>query len=484
MGSNIYDSALEQAELIRTKKVSSEELTERYIRRIEKYDNEINAVIVRTFDDALERAKEADSALARGEQLGPLHGVPMTIKESYVMANTPSTWGIEAFKNNYSDSDGLAVRRFRAAGAVFLGKTNVPTDLADFQSYNPIYGVTGNPYDPTRTPGGSSGGSAASLASGFSALEAGSDIGGSIRNPAHFCGIYGHKPTYGIVPMQGHELVPGIPEADLAVCGPLARSADDLAVALDIMARPVDREAIALRVDLPRADFAELKDLRVAIWASDDIAPVSQDTINRANQVARILRDEGATVSEEVRPNFDTAFAHANYQSLLTAVMTSAMRPAEVKLALAAAAELDPDDRSISAVNTRATVMSHRDWIRTNTRREKLRRAWDEFFQEWDILVCPQMATSAFPHDHRPFGDRVIMVDQTEQSYFKQIFWAGMIVNAYLPSTVFPTGLDADGLPIGLQAVSAPYRDHRTIEFAKQITQHIGGFEAPENMIG
>ncbi len=484
MASDIFDSAVRLAEQVRSKEISSSELTRAYIERIEKYDGDINAVVVRTFEDALAEADRADVAVSRGDQLGPLHGVPMTIKESYVMADTASTWGIEAFRDNRSAEDGLAVRRFREAGAVFLGKTNVPTDLADFQSYNPIYGVTGNPYDPSRTPGGSSGGSAAALASGFSALEAGSDIGGSIRNPAHFCGVYGHKPTYGIIPMQGHELVAGIPEADLAVCGPLARSAEDLAVALDIMARPADREAVAIQVNLPSAGFSRLKDLRVAIWATDEIAPVSEETILRSQQVAQILRDEGAIVSETARPDFDPAYAHANYQSLLTAVMTSAMTPDQVAAATAAVAELEPDDNSIAAVNARATVMSHRDWIRTNTKREKLRRAWEGFFKDWDVLVCPQMATSAFPHDHRPFGERMLVVDGSEQPYFQQLFWAGMIVNAYLPSTVFPTGLDHSGLPIGLQAVGAPYRDHLTIEFARQITRHIGGFGAPQHLIG
>jgi amidase len=200
----------------------------------------------------------------------------MTIKESYVLKDTPATWGLEAFKDNVATRDGLAVSRFRQAGAHFLGKTNVPVDLADFQSYNPIYGTTGNPWNTERIPGGSSGGSSAALAAGFGALEAGSDIGGSIRNPAHYCGVYGHKPTWGIVPMSGHELMEGVPDADLSVCGPLARSAADLALALGIMAGPVEREAVGWRLDLPGPDIASLKSLRVAIWPNDDQAPVSR----------------------------------------------------------------------------------------------------------------------------------------------------------------------------------------------------------------
>jgi len=475
-----YESALTLAAKIKAKEISSRELTELYINRIEHYDEQINAVVVRTFDAALVAADAADQALAEGRDLGPLHGVPMTIKESYVLADTPATWGLEAFKANVSKTDGLAVSRFKEAGAHFLGKTNVPVDLADFQSYNPIYGVTGNPWDTQRTPGGSSGGSAAALAAGLTALEAGSDIGGSIRNPAHFCGVYGHKPTYGIVPMQGHELVAGQPEADLAVCGPLARSAEDLAVALSIMAGPADRESLGWSLNLPGPDLRELKSFRVAIWATDALAPVAREVEDRALKVGQTLERLGARVSYDARPDFDLEHAMQNYQTLLNSVMTAAWDDEAVSKAIERAASFAPDDRSTEAVNARAAVLSHRDWIRTNSRREKLRHAWTAFFNDWDILICPQMATAAFPHDHRAFSERSLLVDNVEQPYFQQLMWAGMIVNAYLPSTVFPTGLSTEGLPIGLQAVSAPYRDYRTIEFARLITQEMGGFVAPK----
>lgn len=477
-----FASAIELAEKLKAKEVSSAELTDMYIGRIEAHDGEINAVIVRIFERARKDAAAADAAIARGNDLGPLHGVPMTIKESYVIADTPATWGLEAFRNNVSREDGLAVRRFRDAGAHFLGKTNVPVNLADFQSYNPIYGTCGNPYDVTRTPGGSSGGSAAALAAGFSGLDAGSDIGGSIRNPAHFCGVYGHKPTYGIVPMQGHELVSGLPEADLAVCGPLARSAEDLHLALDVMAGPAKREAVGWQLALPAAGFDSLKDLRVAVWANDEQAPVSSEVAERSTQVAEILARLGATVSDSARPRFDLRQEHVNYQTLLQSVMTMAMTPDEVGSMEAIVAKLEDTDQSDPAIVARASVLSHRDWLRSNAEREKQRHAWSEFFNEWDILVCPQMATPAFPHDHRKFGARTLAVDGTEQPYFQQLFWAGVITNSYLPSTAFPTGLSRDGLPIGLQAVSAPYRDHRTIEFARQITREIGGFTPPPNL--
>ena len=474
-----YESATELAERIRNGEISSRELTELYIDRIEKYDGQINAMVVRTFEAARTAADRADAALARNELFGPLHGVPMSIKESYVIADTPATFGIEAFKNNVASADGLAVSRFKAAGAHFLGKTNVPKDLADFQSYNSIYGTTGNPWDTTRTPGGSSGGSAAALAAGFTALEAGSDIGGSIRNPAHFCGVFGHKPTYGIVPMQGHELIPGQPEADLAVCGPLARSAEDLQLALSIMAGPAEREALGWSLDLPAADITCLKDFRVAIWATDSLAPVTKEIEARALKVGATLEGLGAQVSYDARPNFDLEGALKNYQTLLNSVMTAAWDEQTVARMQAKVAVLDPSDTSMDAVNARAAVLSHRDWVHSNSRRERLRHAWSEFFDTWDILICPQMATPAFIHDQKPMGERTLLVDNEQQPYFQQMMWAGLVVNAYLPSTVFPTGLSTDGLPIGLQAVSAPFRDYRCIEFARLVSREMGGFSVP-----
>ena len=270
-----FKSALELAAMIRNREISSAEVTTHYIERIEKLDSpDLNAVPVRVFERARKDADRADAAVARGEELGPLHGVPMTIKESYVMRDTPTTWGLDAFRNNIGRADGIAVSRFRAAGAHFLGKTNVPANLADFQTYNPLYGTTGNPWDIDRTPGGSSGGSAAALAAGLSALDAGSDIGGSIRNPAHFCGVYGHKPTWGIVPMAGHELLEHTPDADLSVCGPLARSADDLALALDTMAGAPGRERRGWRHRATAAGVqSSYGDLRVAVWPDDDLSP-------------------------------------------------------------------------------------------------------------------------------------------------------------------------------------------------------------------
>ena len=479
-----FRPATELAELIRGGAISSVELTRHFIERIERFDGDINAVVVRTFERSLDDAAAADAARARGEASGPLHGVPLTIKESYVMQDTPATWGIESQRDNVADADGLAVRRFRAAGAHFLGKTNVPVDLADVQSYNPIYGATSNPWNLERTPGGSSGGSAAALAAGFSALEAGTDIGGSIRTPAHFCGVFGHKPTWGIVPMSGHELMPGVPDPDLSVCGPLARDAADLAVALDVMAGPTGREATGWRLELPAPGFRELSELRVAVWANEDIAPVTAETVTRVQLVADVFARLGAKVSHSARPDFDIHKAHFVYQNLLTAVMSSGQPVSHIEKMRKLAATLDPADMSPDAIVARASVMSHRDWIRHDFRRERLRQAWDAFFGDWDVLVCPQFAVPAIPHDHRPFAERSTLVDGEARPYMESVFWSGLVVASYLPSTCLPTGPSGEGLPIGVQIVGAPYRDHTTIECARLLADEIGGFVPPPALGG
>ena len=477
-----FASAGEIAAAIQAGEISSTEITQHYINRIAEKDGAINAVVVRTFEQALTDARAADEARARGESLGPLHGVPMTIKESYVLKDTPATWGLEPYAKNISATDGLSVARFKAAGAVFLGKTNVPADLADFQSYNPIYGTTNNPWDTTRAPGGSSGGSSAALAAGFCALEAGSDIGGSIRTPAHFAGVFGHKPTWGIVPQAGHELMPGVPDSDLSVCGPLARSATDLATALDIMAGPWGREAVGWQLNLPKCERNSLAGLRVALWPNDDMAPVSRDISDRVMQMGVLLKEQGATVSDSARPDFDRAKAHETYQNLLSAVMSAAQPNSAVPAMRDHAASFADDDHTYEARTARANIMMHRDWIRHNVRRERLRQAWDDFFADWDVLIAPQFTVPAIPHDHRPFHERTIDVDGSPRPYFEPLFWAGIVIASYLPSTVFPTGANSQGLPIGLQVIGAPYQDHQCIRVADLISRELGGFTPPPDL--
>ena len=292
-----YRTTTELVGLLAARKVSAVELLERSVARIEARDKQINAVVVRDFERARDAAKAADAALARGER-APLLGVPMTVKESYNVAGLPTTWGFPAAKDFRPNDDALAVTRVKAAGAVILGKTNVPISLADWQSYNDVYGTTNNPWDLTRTPGGSSGGSAAALAAGYVSLELGSDIGGSLRVPAHYCGVFAHKPSLGLVPPRGQTPpnVPPLPfENDLAVIGPMARSAADLALALDVVAGPDEQvNAIAYRLALPPPRHDDLKGFRVLVVDTHPLIPTANSVRTALGRLAERPREVGS----------------------------------------------------------------------------------------------------------------------------------------------------------------------------------------------
>jgi amidase len=474
-----YSSATELARAIKAKQVSSLELTDLYIERIKRYDSQINAVVVHDFERGREAAIAADDALARGEDLGSLHGVPMTIKEAYDIEGLPTTWGIPEMKDNVATRDADTVARLKGAGAVFFGKTNVPLNLADFQSFNDIYGTTNNPWNLERIPGGSSGGSAAALAAGLTGLEAGSDIGGSIRNPAHFCGVYGHKPTWGIVSDEGHSLPETYGPADIAVVGPMSRSAEDLALSMDIVAGPARRDQRGWRLDLPRPSKKSIADFRVAILPTHEHAPVATEIADRVQSIGDTLAKLGATVSDGALPDIDFDESFEIYSSLLWGVMAQSMSEEEKDALRATRGQ--SGDGSIASDFERFAIQEHGEWLTFSNQRYRLRQQWDAFFNEWDILICPQTATEAFPHDHGEYFGRTVRVDNEDQEYFRQVFWAGTITVAHLPSTVFPTGLSRGGLPIGLQAVGAEYNDYITIDFARLIANEIGGYQAPPN---
>ena len=480
MSDYAFKSAVALASAIATKEISSLELTDMYIDRVESIDPDINAVVVKDFERGRDAARAADSAIAAGRTLGPFHGVPMTIKEAYDIEGLPTTWGFPEFEHNIATADSETVVRMKHAGAHFFGKTNVPLSLADFQSFNDIYGTTNNPWDLERTPGGSSGGSAAALAAGLTGLEAGSDIGGSIRNPAHFCGIYGHKPTWGVVSDAGHALPGQVAPADIAVVGPMARSAEDLKISMDISAGAGSHDVGGWQLNLPKPSKTNLKDFRVAIWTNDEMAPVSQEISDRVQLIGETLGRLGATVSDSARPEINLDESHDTYNSLLWGVMAAGMSEEEkAENRLQKARSAGTGDTSIEAQMTNFSVQEHGEWAFHNNQRHQLRRAWAQFYSEWDILLCPQVATTAFPHDHSGYTERALTVDNEEQDYFQQLFWAGTVTVAHLPSTGFPTGLSQDGLPIGLQAVGAEYQDYLTIEFSRLMTQEIGGFIPP-----
>ena len=474
-----FGSAVQLARAVRTGKVGAVELLQAYLERVDRLNPAINAVVVDDRAAALKQARAADRALAKGVKVGPLHGVPITVKESFNLVGQPTTWGFPELKGNIATADAVVVQRLRAAGAVIFGKTNVPLSLADFQSYNEVYGTTNNPWDHTRGPGGSSGGSAAATAAGLSGLEYGSDIGGSIRNPAAYCGVYGHKPTFGIVPKRGQTIDNSIlTEGDISVVGPIARSAADLALALDVTAGPDVLLAPGWKLQLPKAPTS-LRGLRVAVWSDQpDIAPVDDEVRDRIEAAGDALRRAGAKVHYDVRPEFDPAEAHETYQRLLMALMAP---PGDAyREMVARAAALDPADRGPYAQQLRWSTASYREFAIAANAREHLRWAWRRFFDDFDVLLAPVTATAAFPHDQsQPMGLRTMTVNGSEVPYFGQLFWAGLAVASYLPATVAPVGPTATGLPVGVQVIGAELADRTTIWVAGQIGQLLGGFTPP-----
>jgi len=480
-----YLGVREQAALLAKRQVSAAELTEHAIARIEKLDGALNAVVVKTFDAARAEAREADAALARGDRRALL-GIPITVKEAFNIAGLPTTWGVQRFQDWIAKEDAVAVQRLRAAGAIILGKTNVPVHLADWQTYNDIYGVTSNPWDLSRTPGGSSGGSAASLAAGYVALELGSDIGGSLRVPAHFCGVFAHKPSYGLVPLRG-QTPPGLdplPVAvDFAVAGPMARSASDLALALDLIAGPDEPEAVAYRLALPAPRHTALKGFRVLVLDEHPAIPTDAATRKALWELADNLAKSGAIIERE-SPHLPGLMLVACIYTQQLASFFGADLPAEAFHRLEALTKsLPADDLSLDQLRLRGLVISHRDWIQADRTRVWVCARWRELFRHADAVLCPVASTPAFPHDHSSEPrKRTIVIDGAEHPYLEQIQWSGLATLAGLPSTALPIGFSPEGLPIGAQLIG-PYLEDRTpIALAELIEREFGGFRAPPGL--
>ena len=477
MTETAFASATELARRIDKKEIGCVELLNFYFDRVDRFNPALNAIVVQMRERALERAKEADAALARGDSWGPLHGVPMTVKESYDVAGTPTTWGAPHLKENIAEKDALSIKRLKAAGVVIFGKTNVPLMLSDFQSYNEVYGTTNNPWDTERGPGGSSGGSAAALAAGLTGIETGSDIGGSIRNPAHFCGVFGHKPTWNLLPPRGHAMPGVLSPSDISVIGPLARSADDLATAVRAMSGPDEIARRGTAILLRELDRPASR-LRVAVWRDDAMAPVDAAVSAAVDAVAKALEGFGARVDDDARP-VESEHSHTVYQSLLQATMSARLPEDRYQAILRQVEALPEDDQSIGATIQRSQVARFRDWTANNEKRTHLRWQWHEFFNRFDIVLAPVMATPAFPHDHRPFGERTVTVNGKQEPYFDQVFWAGLASVAYLPATVVPAGPAPNGLPVGVQIIGPEYGDLVTIGVAQLLEREGFRFAAP-----
>jgi amidase len=468
--------ATQLAELTRSRAIGCVELLDFFIARVERLDPRINAVVVRDFDRARDHARALD---AQSDRSAPLFGVPMTVKESFDVAGLPTTRGHVAQAAHSAAISTLPIRRLQSAGAVVFGKTNVPVDLADWQSFNPVYGATSNPWNLAHTPGGSSGGSAAALAAGFCGLELGSDIGGSIRVPAHYSGVFGHKPTWALCPNFGDPATSAAAMTDISVIGPLARSARDLDLALTAIAGP-DPAETELRFDLPPARATTLSGLRVAVWTEQDGHQTDHETTALLGELADCLEREGASVNRTARPAFDPDEAYRLYLELLGAAWSGRSSDDQLANQRQFAAALSPDDMSADAVMARVTDMPHRHWLHLNERRHRIRRAWGRFFQHWDVLICPVIATAALPHmQDRPTWERRFTVNGVDIAYNDMLFWPGLTCGYHLPASVAPLGVTKSGLPVGVQIAGPLYGDRTTIAVAQMLETTWRGFHPP-----
>lgn len=429
--------------------VSAVELVDGAIKRIEARDGAINAVIIRNFDEARAEAKAADQARKAGERL-PLLGVPVTVKEAYATKGQPTTWGLEPLRGVLAAEDAVAVARLKSAGAIVLGKTNIPPSLGDWQSVNPIYGRTNNPHDLSKTPGGSSGGSAAALAAGYVPLEIGSDIGGSIRVPSALCGTFGHKPSWELVPMRGHTPA-GAPGARvlLGVGGPMARAANDLDLALSVLAGPDDDEAHGYKVALAPPRATRLKDFRVLVLDSHPVAPTDAEVAAAVNALADDIAKAGAKVVRASPALPDLRKAFDNYNTLLFTII------------------------SRFAANTQA--ISAHAWMNELDAHEAFRKQWAAFFRDIDIVLSPAFGVPAFPHNDDPVWEkRILRVGDRDTRYGDQLGWPSIAAHAHLPATAFPTGRTKGGLPLGAQAMGGYLDDRTTIAFAAAVEEELG----------
>jgi amidase len=445
---------------LRARRLSSRELLDTYLTRIDQLGPPINAVVTLDRERAYAAASRADEAAARDEWLGPLHGLPITIKDAIETEGIRSTGGAKELTDHVPSVDAPSVARLKAAGAIVFGKTNVPRWSGDLQSFNELFGTTNNPWALDCHPGGSSGGPAAAVACGFTAFELGTDIGGSIRIPAHCCGIFGLKPSYGVVSQRGYldHVGGGLTDADINVFGPLARSADDLELLLSVLAGPDTERSLAWRLELPPSRRLAAGEFRVGVWLDDPDCPVARDLLAVMRQAVDRLSDAGVRV-EEAHPPVSFAEQVALFDHLVNAAV-SVNRPDDVADAISG---------------------SQSAWLRADQRRAQLRRVWQEWFETYDALLCPVMATPAFPHNQSgTFNTRTVEINGTTRPYGDLVSWTGLIGVLGLPSAVPPIGRTPAGMPVGIQVVSPYLRDREAIHLADIVARvSAGGYEVP-----
>ena len=472
-----FSSATSMLKALNDRTVSAEELLNIQIERIEQFNPRLNAIVTQDYDNARSTAKRADSERDSGVN-APLLGLPLTIKDCIDVAGLPGTAGVEAFADRVPDADSRLAIRVREAGGVIMGKTNIPPFAADWQSSNPVFGRTNNPWNLGRTPGGSTGGGAAAVAAGLTPLEFGSDIGGSIRVPAAFCGIYGHKPSETALARSGH--FPGTPlpnpAATMAVQGPLARSAEDLTLGLNVVSGPDVGEDVAWRLELPVPRHSGLSDFRVAVLPPIEWLSVDSEILEAQERLVNLLVDAGVKVEETQPAAFGDLTNHHRVYSSILGLMTSS-GSTEERRHLASNMRATGDEFQIAMANgIEATGAKFMGWL---YEREQLRASYRNFFRDWDVLIAPITIVPAFPHTDAPWPRRTVDVNGTEVSYGLQTVYPAVATLCGQPATAFPAGLTRSGLPIGLQAIGPYLEDHTPIRFTSLLEAEFEGFRPP-----
>jgi amidase len=473
-------SASELVASLRAKRVSSVELLDEYLARIEKLNPMVNAVVTLDGERARARAAAADAASVRGDRWGPLHGLPVSVKDAVDTAGLRTTGGSKDFATRVPERDAPVVARLKEAGAVVFAKTNLPLWSGDGQTWNELFGATGNPWDLERAPGGSSGGAAAAVACGLSALETGTDIGGSIRNPAHFTGVYGHKPSFGLVPGTGYFDRPdgGHVDVDINVIGPLARSVDDLELSMSQIAGPDPLGSQRPRFDLPSPRATSLEGYRIALWLDDPVLVVDREIRAILQRAADALTDAGARI-DEARPDFDVEHALRTYFFLLGAAMGSADEHT-VELGRSLRDAPPAVAERIDLAFARGAASEQGEWHAARVACAAIRREWARFHERYDALLCPVVPTAALPTEPGvPLRDRSIPIDGEPRPALNMILWCGVIGLAYLPSTVIPVGATASGLPVGMQVVGPYYEDRTALDVARRCDGVVGAYRIP-----
>ena len=468
------------AAMIRAREVSSLELCDAYLRRIERLNPSLNAVVTLDAERAREQARARDAQLTRGDAVGPLHGLPITIKDAYETAGMRTTSGAREWSQHVPGHTAEPVQRLLDAGAVLLGKTNVPPYCADLQTYNELFGVTRNPWDPARTPGGSSGGAAVAVACGMTAFELGSDIGGSIRTPCSWTGIYGHKPTWGIVPLFGHlPPKPGtLVQPDLGVGGPMARSAEDLALVLELVARPSAAQAVAWRFALPPPRARALREFRVGAWLDDPDFPLDEGVASLLEDTVRALEGAGVRVDRSAHPGPSLREIFDDYLALLTPATLTDSPPELFERLVQRVADGKDEPRVVQLA--RNALIRHVDWLALHERRTRLQARFAELFKRYDVLLCPINPVPAIAHDHGGnLHRRTFAVRGSERKQTDLMAWISPATACHLPATAAPIGRTEQGLPVGVQIIGPYLEDLTSIAFANALREVIGGYAPP-----